>query len=129
MRLAAHKETGGLNNFGKAKVQTLKSGFPMNRKLAFTLVELLVVIAIVGLLVAMLFPAIQATRAAARNVECKNNLRQIGLATHNYASAQRRFPPGTVAKPSPVCPNTPWTFFRWSCACRHLSVPGKQRGL
>jgi prepilin-type N-terminal cleavage/methylation domain-containing protein/prepilin-type processing-associated H-X9-DG protein len=60
----------------------------------FTLVELLVVIAIIGILVALLLPAIQAAREAARNAQCKNNLRQIGIAALNYESANKTFPTG-----------------------------------
>lgn len=68
----------------------------MIKRQAFTLVELLVVIAIIGILVGLLLPAVQAAREAARRMSCQNNMKQIGLALHNFESTYKFFPPARV---------------------------------
>jgi prepilin-type N-terminal cleavage/methylation domain-containing protein len=66
------------------------------RRAAFTLVELLVVITIIGILIALLLPAVQAAREAARRMTCTNQIKQMGLSVHNYAQSNRVFPPGSI---------------------------------
>lgn len=78
------------------------------RRRGFTLIELLVVIAIIAILIALLLPAVQAAREAARRSSCKNNLKQIGVALHNYHDTYQTLPPGYISD-RPVIPNnTTW---------------------
>jgi prepilin-type N-terminal cleavage/methylation domain-containing protein len=84
------RQMEGVSMYGKTECQ---------RRTAFTLVELLVVIAIIGILVALLLPAIQAAREAARRTQCQNNIKNIALAMHNYESSKKHFPAAAYKVP------------------------------
>jgi len=94
---------------------------------AFTLVELLVVIAIIGILVALLLPAVQSAREAARRMQCTNNLKQIGLALHNHHDTFKKFP-ASVVRPGVAAVDVGWNPIEYTWSWNAMILPFIEEG-
>lgn len=109
------------------KGSEMKVSQPLDRR-GFTLVELLVVIAIIGVLVALLLPAVQAAREAARRSSCSNNLRQQGIALHNFHDIMNRLPPGCATDMQPFGENPSGVADGWGSSWMVYILPQIEQG-
>jgi prepilin-type N-terminal cleavage/methylation domain-containing protein len=138
-----HRRSGAYET-GANIPRAIMRPFPAARQLAFTLVELLVVIAIIGVLIALLLPAVQAAREAGRATQCRSNLRQLGLATLQFHDTHKAFPPARLKSRGwdpPICETTQpsWLvrvmsfledeaqFAQWDVYAPYESHPGEVR--
>jgi prepilin-type N-terminal cleavage/methylation domain-containing protein len=108
MSLDQEESLLSMSNLSKTiRLTCSRASLSRRNPLGFTLVELLVVIAIIGILIGLLLPAVQAAREAARRMSCGNNLKQLGLALHNYEGAFKRFPASAITLGGSA--NQPWS--------------------
>src|SRR5437764_1959662 len=99
-----------------------------SRTSGFTLIELLVVIAIIAVLIGLLLPAVQAAREAARRIQCVNNLKQMGIACHNYHEANNCLPPSSMWPCPANCPGCPDSCFGWGVSMHVTILPYIEQG-
>ena len=108
-----------LFDLSSVKVFLMQTVTPIRQRRAFTLIELLVVIAIIAILISLLLPAVQQAREAARRTQCKNNLKQLGLALHNYHDSHIGFAPGWIDQNQSTAANWGWSVYL---------MPGMEQG-